>query len=124
MNIVSVKSGKPYDIYCGRANKTYELAESKWANPFIIGKHGTREEVIDKFRLKINCEPDLLLELPELKGKTLGCWCNFPEEDCHCRILLELAESKYIRNWFSNMLPFDQPLIYQNISYSTPENFY
>lgn len=27
-------------------------------------------------------------------------------------------------NWFSNFLPFDEPLIYQGISYHTPEHFY
>ena len=28
------------------------------------------------------------------------------------------------RNWFSNMLPFDTPLVYQGITYLTVENFY
>jgi len=27
-------------------------------------------------------------------------------------------------NWFSNMLPLDEPFVYQNISYFTAENFY
>lgn len=31
---------------------------------------------------------------------------------------------KYIDNWFSNFKPFDKPLIYQDISYSTPEHFF
>ena len=30
----------------------------------------------------------------------------------------------YIKNWFSNMLPLDQPFIYQGTSYATVENFY
>jgi ribA/ribD-fused uncharacterized protein len=30
----------------------------------------------------------------------------------------------YIKNWFSNFLPFDEPFVYQGISYRTPENFY
>ncbi len=29
-----------------------------------------------------------------------------------------------IKNWFSNMLPLDEPYIYQGISYRTSENFY
>lgn len=33
-----------YDIYIGR--KCYGLPQSKWGNPFVIGKDGTREEVI------------------------------------------------------------------------------
>jgi len=31
---------------------------------------------------------------------------------------------KWIRNWFSNMLPFDTPLKYQDIDYPTVEHFY
>ncbi len=31
---------------------------------------------------------------------------------------------KFIKNWFSNMLPFDKPLIYQGIEYYTAENVY
>lgn len=30
----------------------------------------------------------------------------------------------FIKNWFSNMLPLDEPLIYQGIKYHTVENFY
>jgi|SRR6478736_2492795 len=29
-----------------------------------------------------------------------------------------------VKNWFSNMLPFDEPFVYDGISYRTPENFY
>lgn len=29
-----------------------------------------------------------------------------------------------IKNWFSNMLPLDQPFVYDGISYRTSENFY
>lgn len=32
--------------------------------------------------------------------------------------------SKWHKNWFSNMLPFDQPLIEDGISYRTPEHYY
>lgn len=30
----------------------------------------------------------------------------------------------WIKNWFSNMLPFDRPLRHQRVEYKTPENFY
>jgi predicted NAD-dependent protein-ADP-ribosyltransferase YbiA (DUF1768 family) len=29
-----------------------------------------------------------------------------------------------IKNWFSNMLPMDQPYVYQGVSYRTTEHFY
>ena len=32
-----------YDIYIGRG--------SKWGNPFVIGKDGSREEVVEKYRV-------------------------------------------------------------------------
>lgn len=73
----------PYDIYCGRP--------SKWGNPFTIGKDGTRKEVIEKYRQWIKNQPELLKSLPELKGKTLGCWCK--PLACHCDVLAELANS-------------------------------
>ena len=30
----------------------------------------------------------------------------------------------FIKNWFSNMLPFDKPMVYQRLEYYTVENFY
>ena len=71
-----------YDIYIGRP--------SKWGNPFQIGKDGTREEVIEKFRNWIITQPNLLKDLHEIKGKTLGCWCK--PKVCHGDILVELIE--------------------------------
>lgn len=32
--------------------------------------------------------------------------------------------SKWVRNWFSNMLLFDEPLIHEGIVYNSVENFY
>lgn len=121
--LVNIKDNVKFDVYIGRFNKTYNVEQSIWANPFVIGKDGSREEVIEKYRLWINSQPELLKKLPEIKGKTLACWCS-PTYDCHGRILEELSSSKNIRNWFSNMLPMDVPLIYDNIQYLTVENFY
>ncbi len=120
--VVNIKSGQTYDVYIGRVNSFKELPDSIWKNPYIIGNHGDREYCIEKYRLYLNTRPDLLKNVKQLAGKSLGCWC-FPE-NCHGNILKQLAESKYIRNWFSNMLPFDEPLIYQNMRFITVENFY
>lgn len=122
--IANVKKKQPFDVYCGRANSFYGLPQSKWANPFVIGKDGTRPEVIELHRLWINSQPDLLQALPELKGKVLGCWCDYPAEECHCATLIEQSDSKYVMNWFSNMIPFNEVFVYQGIKYRTPENFY
>jgi hypothetical protein len=72
----------PYDVYIGRP--------SKWGNPFVIGRDGTRDEVIAKYRAWVVTQPDLMASLGELKGKTLGCWCG--PAACHGDVLVELAE--------------------------------
>ena len=73
----------PYDIYIGRP--------SKWGNPFTIGKDGTREEVILKYIDWLEQQPQLLAQISELKGKTLGCWCH--PKPCHGDILAEIANT-------------------------------
>lgn len=78
-----------YDVYIGRAVSRSGLKASLWANPFVIGKDGTREECIAKFRASLLLNPELLQKLPELKGKVLGCWCA--PEACHGDVLSELA---------------------------------
>lgn len=71
----------PHDVYIGRP--------SKWGNPFAIGRDGTREEVVEKYRQHLLSSPALLAALPELKGKTLGCWCA--PQACHGDVLSEMA---------------------------------
>ena len=71
-----------YDVYIGRPGK--------WGNPFVIGRDGDRQEVLRKYREWIVRQPDMLAALPELRGKTLGCWCK--PEACHGDVLAELAD--------------------------------
>ena len=72
-----------FDVYIGRG--------SKWGNPYIIGRDGTREEVIDKYRTYIVMRrKDLINELEELKGKRLGCWCA--PKPCHGDVLITLIK--------------------------------
>lgn len=88
------------NVYIGRAGvvfinkQRYPKHPSKFANPFKIGKDGTREDVIDKYKEyiinKINSNEISTQELLSLKGKQLGCWCH--PEMCHGDILLDLIE--------------------------------
>ena len=78
--VVHCKRDK-YDVYIGRP--------SKWGNPFVIGKDGTRAQVIKKYEQWIQTQPALLAALPELKGKVLGCWCS--PNACHGDVLVKLA---------------------------------
>ena len=80
-NVVNWKKAD-YDIYIGRP--------SKWANPFYIGKDGSRKDVIEKYRQHVLVNSDLLNSLHELKDKTLGCWCK--PKPCHGDVLVELVE--------------------------------
>lgn len=76
-------------VYVGRP--------SKWGNPFEIGKDGTREEVVEKFRLMLTHD-DVFWSLKrwecrtELAGKHLVCWCA--PKPCHADVLLEIANEE------------------------------
>ncbi len=70
-----------HDIYIGRPNK--------WGNPFVIGKDGTRAEVIEKYERWLHAQPQLLDAIGELAGKTLGCWCA--PQACHGDVLARLG---------------------------------
>jgi hypothetical protein len=88
------------NIYIGRKgvvfidNIRFPQNSSKFANPYKIGKDGTREEILFKYKNyivnKLENNMDLIFELLSLKGKNLGCWC-YPEM-CHGNILLELID--------------------------------
>lgn len=67
-------------VYIGRG--------SKWGNPFRIGVHGNRKEVIEKYEMWISNQPQLLNNLNSLKGKVLVCHCK--PKACHGDVLLKL----------------------------------
>jgi hypothetical protein len=72
-----------YDVFIGRP--------SIWGNPFKIGMHGSREEVIELYRQYLIEHPHLIeLAREQLKGMVLGCYCDYPKQDCHGRILIEM----------------------------------
>lgn len=77
-----VRATDAHDVYIGRP--------SKWGNPFAIGRDGTREQVIEKYRGWVMSQPHLMGALSQLKGKRLGCWCA--PLACHGDVLKELAE--------------------------------
>ena len=72
----------PYDVYIGRP--------SKWGNPFKVGRDGTRDQVIARYQAWLHTQPQLLAALPELAGKTLGCWCA--PNRCHGDVLARLTD--------------------------------
>jgi uncharacterized protein DUF4326 len=77
---VGTKSA-PDRMYVGRP--------SKWGNPFVIGRDGTRDQVIAKYSAWIHQQPSLMRSLGELRGKHLICWCA--PARCHADVLMQLA---------------------------------
>jgi len=72
-----------FDVYIGRP--------SKWGNPFVLGRDGTRAEVIAKYEKWIKQQPELMKSVSELRGLTLGCWCS--PQPCHGDVLVRLASA-------------------------------
>ena len=63
---------KPTDVYVGRP--------SEFGNPFHIGEHGTREEVLVKYQAwfldKVRFDAAFRAKVETLKDKRLMCWCR------------------------------------------------
>ena len=89
----------PNNVYIGRRGvvfintngekSRYPKSDSPFCNPFKIDFRHTRSDVLASYRTyileKIQSRE---VDLEELRGKTLGCWCK--PEDCHGDILIEL----------------------------------
>ena len=62
---------------------------TKWGNPYVIGRDGTRAEVIAKYRARLWREIRAgridLDELAALHDRRLACWCA--PEPCHGHVL-------------------------------------
>ena len=72
----------PGAVYIGRG--------SPFGNPFVIGKHGDRDEVCDKYEAMLCSDPQLITRVKaELKGKDLICFCA--PKRCHGDTLLRIA---------------------------------
>lgn len=88
--VVNIKSD-PYDLYIGRANATYGLPASKWANPFKLEREADRPIVLARYRIWLLQQPSLMRALPELRGLRLACWCS--PRACHGDVLAALVNS-------------------------------
>ncbi len=70
-------------VYVGRP--------TKWGNPYVIGRHGNREQVLALYEKWLYEQPMyFILEIQaELAGKNLVCWCA--PLACHGDLLLQIA---------------------------------
>lgn len=72
-------------IYIGRG--------SPWGNPFVIGVHGNRDQVIQQYHALVHSDPANLATIKrELKGKHLVCFCA--PKPCHGDVLLRIANEE------------------------------
>lgn len=83
--VVHVKERIPGAIFIGRPGP--------YGNPFIIGRHGTRQEIIHAYHSMLLKSPALLGRVKkELVGKDLACFCA--PLPCHGDVLIALANGK------------------------------
>lgn len=89
-----MKDKEPYDMYIGRANFHLGLEQSKWHNPFPLKREGDRPKIIEQVEEYFRSRQDLIDALPELKDKTLGCYCynstTGQGKHCHGHVLIKL----------------------------------
>ncbi|HLB22190.1 MAG TPA: DUF4326 domain-containing protein, partial [Solirubrobacteraceae bacterium] len=85
-----VKLGPPRTVHSKRErHHIYIGRPSKWGNPFVVGRHGTRDECIALYEDWIVQQGELMAALGELRGAVLGCFCA--PQACHGDVLLALA---------------------------------
>lgn len=94
--VVNIKLGDDFDVYVGRA--CYGFWDSPFRNPFVIGKHGTRDEVIEKFRVyflaRVKNDREFREQAEELRGKRLGCWCA--PGRCHADVIADWLNVEHV----------------------------
>ena len=86
----------PDSVYCGRGKGW----NGRWGNPYSIGQRHpetgrfmTRDAVCDLYEPYILGKIERgLLDLTELEGRNLICWC-WPER-CHCLFLIKIANTQ------------------------------
>lgn len=103
------------DVYIGREcdRGGWDLSRSKWHNPQRVWRSVTPVRAVEAYRKYIRTRPELLAAIPELYGKTLGCWCkSTPSMVCHGDVLVELVIERLLQEHRAS-LPKDQESVVQ-----------
>jgi hypothetical protein len=98
-NVVHIKNvsfGEETVVYIGRKNARTGWVGSVLANPFVIGKDGSRDDVIEKYRKWLNAkcrenDVEIMTELKRIqkldrRALRLVCWCA--PEPCHGDVIM------------------------------------
>jgi hypothetical protein len=85
----------PRVVYIGRAcyQGSWRLARSDWGNPFTVQQMGGVEKAVEAYRRWLLAPGQAELRariVPELRGRTLGCWCK--PGLCHGHVLAAAAD--------------------------------
>ena len=57
--VVNIKDSE-YDVYVGRVSPRRGLKGSPFANPFVVGEDGDREDCIQMYRIWLYLQPELM----------------------------------------------------------------
>lgn len=68
------------------------MRPGKWGNPFRVGVHGTRRQVVEKHKEWLPQQKGLMADLEELRGKRIACCCH--GQPCHAYTLAEFADAQ------------------------------
>ena len=83
------KTGDSREVYIGRP--------TEYGNPFVLGRDGEREEVLEKFRTYFNRrlqrDPSFWWLVQKLIGRTLVCHCK--PLACHGDVIAEYLQRRY-----------------------------
>ncbi len=83
---VSEMKNFPDAVYIGRANRWRRLAASPLANPFVIGRDGTRIDVLYKYndhmtrQIAYRGDRQFIEALIACRNRPLACWCRRSDE--------------------------------------------
>jgi hypothetical protein len=86
--VINVHTQLACDVFIGRP--------SKWGNPFLMADvkdDVERLRVITEYDTYLRSNEELLAALPELIGKSLGCYCA--PKPCHGDVLAQLIKERF-----------------------------
>ena len=80
-------------VYVGQTEGCSRSPRTKWASPFVPGRHGTHDECFTKYVLWFRSQKELRESLNEIAGRELACECP-PGQPCHADFLASQARMK------------------------------
>ena len=81
-------------LYIGRGSVQRDLPCSEWGNPFKVGQHGSRDEVLEKFERRLRKTPQIWRAVGSLAGRVLVCHCPL-DKKCHADVLIRSFTEQY-----------------------------